>query len=270
MKKPSAVMLHVPAGCCCYATIMRSLREAGKLDEARTLFDLVARSTPDRPEAWDAALRAGQCQKQAAEKQIADGRRQLANAGLKPEQHQAAERLISEGAANLRAAAAYLNGQEQQLRNRKPAAEDQQKTLAQVRGRALYEAAWALRTVADLDVEAARHRMQLDRWEKLRADVARATAPGQTPPAVGLPEVDLRDVPVQSAENLVRTQYRSLIATFPELIINADARFELAELLAARNEHDEAVKLLQVRWKVKRSPPPNWPTASRFAWVPAC
>src|SRR5262249_24244965 len=41
-----------------------ALREAGKYEEARSLFDTVARTNTDRPEAWDAALRAGQSQKE--------------------------------------------------------------------------------------------------------------------------------------------------------------------------------------------------------------
>jgi TolA-binding protein len=229
-------------------------REAGKLDDARTLFDLVARTAPDRPEAWDAALRAGQCQKEAAEKQIAEGQKQLANPGLRHEQRQAAEKQITDGLASLKGAAAYLNAQEQQMRNRKPSTDEQQKTLAQVRSRSLYEAAWAMRTVADLEVQVARRKLQLERWEKLRTDAARTVAPGTPPPAVGLPEVPLREVPIQPAETQVRTHYRTLISTFPDLSINADARFELAELLAARNEHDEAVKLLQGALEAEKEP----------------
>jgi TolA-binding protein len=231
-----------------------ALRETGKLDDARSLFDLVAKSSPDRPEAWDAALRAGQCQKEAAEKLIAEGRKQLNNPSLPLNQRQIAEKQINDGLTGLRAAAAYLNGQEQQLRNRKPAADDQQKTLAQVRSGSLYEAAWALRNVADLEVQSARRKLQLDRWEKLRADAARATAPGTTPPAVALPEVPLAQVPLQPAETQVRAQYRTLITTFPDLTISADARFELAELLAGRNEHDEAVKLLQAALEAEKEP----------------
>jgi TolA-binding protein len=231
-----------------------ALREALKLEEARVLFDLVARATPDRPEASDAFLRAGQCQKELGEKQIADGRKQLANAGLKPEQRAAGEKLVADGSTALRAAAAYLSNQEAQLRARKPAGDEAQKALAAVRGRMLYEAAWALRTVAGLEVEAARRKLQLDRWEKLKAEAARKVSPGQTAPAVGLPEVASREVSLQPAESQARGQYRALIAIFPELAINADARFELAELLAARNEHDEAVKLLQGALEAEKEP----------------
>jgi TolA-binding protein len=48
-----------------------ALREAGKLDEARGLFDQVSRLAPNEVEGFDAALRAGQCQKESAQKKIA-------------------------------------------------------------------------------------------------------------------------------------------------------------------------------------------------------
>ena len=38
---------------------------------------------------------------------------------------------------------------------------------------------------------------------------------------------------------------------------NADARFELAELLSQRNEHDEAIKLLQAALEAEKEPLPE-------------
>jgi TolA-binding protein len=234
-----------------------ALREANKLDDARALFDQVSKATPDRPEAWDSALRAGQCRKELAEKKIAEGRKQLSGPSLEPRQRQAAQKLLADGTAELRTAATYLNAQDQQLKDRKPATDELGKTLSQVRSRILYEAAWALRTVAELEVEAARKKIQLDRWEKRRAEVAKLMAPGQAAPQVGLPEVSLKDVPLQPAETLVRNQYRTLITSFPDLAINADARFELAELLADRDAHDEAVELLQGALEAEKEPSPE-------------
>ncbi len=231
-----------------------ALRESGKLDDARVLFDQVAKASPDRPESWDAALRAGQCQREAGEKLIAEGRKHVSNPGLRPEQRQAADKQIADGITALRNAAVYLNAQEQQWKTRKPATEDQQKTLAQVRSRSLYEAAWALRTVADIELANQRRWRQLDRWDKLRAEAAKTVPPGTPPPVVAMPEIPLSEIPLQASETQVRNQYRTLIATFPDLAINADARFELAELLAARNEHDEATKLLQGALESEKEP----------------
>ena len=108
--------------------------------------------------------------------------------------------------------------------------------------------------MAELEVRAARRKIQLDRWEKLQAEAVKRTPPGKRPPAVGMPEVALHEAPLQPAETLVQTQYRTLIATFPDLAVNADARFELAELLADRNGHDEAVKLLQGALEAEKEP----------------
>ena len=117
-----------------------------------------------------------------------------------------------------------------------------------------YESAWAGRSLAELEVEVGRRKIQLERWQKRREEVARLTPPGQVPPVVALPDVNLTDVPEQPAETLVRQRYENLIKTFPELAINADARFELAELLAVRNKHDDAVKLLQGALEAEKEP----------------
>jgi tetratricopeptide (TPR) repeat protein len=231
-----------------------ALREAGKLDEARGLFDTVAKSAADRPEAWDAALRAGQSQKEDGQKKIADAQKQLGQSNLKPDQRGAAEKRLADGMQDLRNAANYLTTTEQAFRNRKVAAEDQQRTMLRTRGRMLYEAAWAWRDIARMEQAAARKKIQLDRWQKRRDEVAKLTQPGQTPPAVALPEVDIREVPVQPGETQARKVYRDLIAALPDLTINADARFELAELLADRNEHDDAVKLLQGALEGEKEP----------------
>jgi TolA-binding protein len=227
-----------------------ALHEAGKLDDARALFEQVAQSAPGRPASADAALRAGQCRKELAEKQLAEGRALLARPGQRP----AAEKRLADAAVALRAAAAYLTGQEQQLRNHKPASEEAGKALVQVRSRMLYEAAWALRAVAKVETDEARRRLQLERWEKLRAAAAGRVGPGQNPPPVALPEVALSDVPLQAAESQVRNQYAALIKEFPDLAVSADARFELAELLAGRGAHDEAVKHLQAALEAEREP----------------
>src|SRR5262249_10497991 len=54
----------------------------------------------------------------------------------------------------------------------------------------------------------------------------------------------LTAVPVQPSEQKARAAYGTLIAAFADLPLATDARFELAELLADRGEHDPAIKLL--------------------------
>ncbi len=221
-----------------------ALREAGKLTEASALFAQVAQAHPDRPEAWESALRGGQCMKDVAEKRIADGERKMAASGLKPEQRTAAENERNAGLTALRDAANYLANQSNALKARK-VEDDQAKAQARARARMLYEAAWAHRTIAEREVNKARQKVRLDRWQKRRDEVAKMVPPGQPVPFVALPEVALADVPVQAAESEAKNRYKALIEAFPDVTINADARFELAELLAERGDHKQAVQLLQ-------------------------
>ena len=57
-------------------------------------------------------------------------------------------------------------------------------------------------------------------------------------------DVPLKDVPVQPAENSARAQYETLIATFADLPLAGDARYELAELYAQHGEYEPAIKIL--------------------------
>jgi TolA-binding protein len=140
---------------------------------------------------------------------------------------------------------AYLETQAEGLKARQPPAE--------ARARMLYEAAWGSRTLGDVEVAAVRAKLRQERWEKLKEQVAKKTPPGQTPPPVPIPEVPLADVPLQPAEQKARTDYRALIESFPDLPLAGDARFELAELHADRNDHDTAIKML--RETLDKEPP---------------
>jgi TolA-binding protein len=222
-----------------------ALREAGKYDAARGLFDAVARGVPDRVEGWESALRAGQCQKEHGEKRIAEASRKLANPGLNADQRGAAQKDLDAGLGDLRAAVTYLATQADAMKTRKPANDEQNKALTQTRSRMLYESAWGWRTLAELEIREARKKNQLDQWQKRRDELARKMGPGQPIPNVAMPEVPLAAIPVQPAETQARARYRALIDAFPDVANNADARFELAELLAERTEHDAAIKLLQ-------------------------
>src|SRR5262249_3640977 len=101
-----------------------ALREAGKLPEARALFDQVARAAANQPQGWESALRAGQAQKEAGEKKMDEARKALANPGLKPEQRAAASKTFDDGLKDLRDAVAYLGGQADALKARKPSTEE--------------------------------------------------------------------------------------------------------------------------------------------------
>jgi TolA-binding protein len=214
-----------------------ALRESGKRTDARAVFDQVVKAAPDRPEAADAALRFGQCLKDDGQQKIADGAKKLATPGLKPEEITAAQNLMNDGVKDLHDAVSYLNAQADQVKQKQPD--------SPARARMYYEAAWACRALADLEVKAARDKVQADLWQKRKDEIAKKTPPGQQPPYVPPPDVPQALVPVQPSEAQARQEYQSLIAAFPDLSINADARFELAELQSDRGEHDAAIKQLQ-------------------------
>ncbi|HBI42733.1 MAG TPA: hypothetical protein DDY78_07735 [Planctomycetales bacterium] len=223
-----------------------ALREAGKRAEARAVFDLVAKQAADRPEAAEAALRLGQCLKDDGQQKIADAGKRLATANLRPEEIAAAQKMKDEGVKDLRDSVQYLSAQADQLKQKQPASE--------ARARMLYEAAWSCRVLADLEVQAAREKLQQDLWQKLKEEMAKKTPPGRQPPSVAAPVVALSAVPPQPSEVQARALYQALIAAFPDLAISVDARFELAELQSDRGQHDAAIKELQEALDKEPSP----------------
>jgi TolA-binding protein len=224
-----------------------ALREAGKRAEARALFDQVVKTAPDRPEAAEAILRSGQCLKDDAEVKVKDARTKLANGNLNSQQRADAQKQLDDGLKETRDAATFLAAQANDLKTKQPTNE--------VRARLLYEAAWAHRTIADVEVETVRNKLRDELWRRQRDEAVKRTPPGRQPPFVPAPDVPLSAVPLQQGEKDVRGFYTLLINDFPDITINADARFELAELLSERAEHDAAIKLL--RDALDKEPPPE-------------
>src|SRR5262249_39523740 len=109
--------------------------------------------------------------------------------------------------------------------------EELQKALAEVRGRVLYELAWAWRGVAELELDAAR--------QKLHGNKADG------------------DVPRQPGEAQARARYEELLKTVPDFALVAESRLEFAELLAQRQEHDEAVMVLRAALEGEKEPAPE-------------
>ncbi len=113
------------------------------------------------------------------------------------------------------------------------------------RARLYYEAAWACRTVAEQEVAAAQGRLQLERQKVLQAEAEKKAAPGSKAAAVPLPTVMRSAVPLQPAEEKAREAYRILIEAFGDTLLSIEARLELAEMLAERDEFDPAIKWLK-------------------------
>ncbi len=212
---------------------------AKRADAAKpgTFSILVVKQSAGLPEAADAALRAGQCLKDDGRQKIVEARKRLGQPNLRPAEQTAAQKMLDEGIKDVRDAVQYFLAQAEQLRQKQPDSE--------ARARLLYEAAWGSRVLAEQEVEAARRQIRHDLWQKQRDEAARKTPPGRQPSYVAAPEVPLQMVPLQPAEGQARKHYQALIEAFPDAAINADARFELAELLGERGEHDAAVKLLR-------------------------
>ena len=199
-------------------------REIGKLPEARASFETVVKMGLQRPEAIESALRIGQCLKDEGQQRLETARKLRPNA-KKPDQLAQVQKASDEGFKLIRDSAAYLESQSEQIKT--PA-------LQEVRGRMLYEAAWGTRMLAEPEIEAARAAITQEMLKKL--NITSAKFP--------LPEVPLDKVPLQASEKKARALYKTLIDQVGDLPIATEARFELAELLAQRNEFEGAVQLL--------------------------
>ncbi len=202
-----------------------ALREANLQPEARGMFEAVIKQAGNRPEAAEAALRLGQCLREEGHQKFEAFRKAL-SAAKKPDQVMAAQKILDEGFKLIRDSASYLEGQAEQLKKVEAAQE--------ARARMLYEAAWAWRDLAEPEVAAARDKAQQEEVKKL----------GPKASLLPIPEIPLVKIPVQPAEKKVRGLYQALIDQFAELPLATDARFEMAELLSERQEHDQAIKLL--------------------------
>jgi cellulose synthase operon protein C len=202
-----------------------ALREAGKLPEARAAFDLVIKQAAGRPEAGEAALRLGQTLKEQGERHLDLGRKLMA-AAKKPEEKAVAQKSFDDGFRDVREAVAFFENHAELLKK--------SDALPDVRARMLYEAAWGTRILAEPEIEAARTGIAKEIVKKLGAGAEKF------PP----PEVPIDKVPLQPLEKKARGIYQTLLEVHAESPVAVEARFELAELLAQRNEHDEALKLL--------------------------
>ncbi|MBI2808985.1 MAG: tetratricopeptide repeat protein [Planctomycetes bacterium] len=202
-----------------------ALREHGKLPEARSLFDSVVKMGLQRIEATEAALRIGQCLKEEGQQRLQMASK-VRSGGTKPEEIANAQRLTQEGYKFIRDAATYLEAQAEQGKGKAVAAE--------ARGRMLYEAAWCARLLSESEIEGARAAAIEMMRKKLNASSKN----------LPLPEVAIDKLPLQPSEKRARDLYKRLIDQAGDIALATEARFELAELLAQRNEHDAAVQLL--------------------------
>ena len=212
-----------------------ALQEAGKFAEARTALDSIGPLVPNKPLAAEAALRSGQCRIAEGRKLVETARQQLA--ALKPEQQGPANAMLQQGTNALMEGAQTLERRAEELKLALPTND--------ARERMYYDAAWAYRALAEPEIAATRLRLQQEKQKVLQAEADKKAAPGTKAPPVPLPEVARAEVPVQPSEQKARVAYQNQIANVADSLLSVDARLELAELLAERDEFDPAIKLLK-------------------------
>ncbi len=114
-----------------------SLQEAGKLADARGIFEGMIQQFPGIPEGAEAALRRGQCMKEAGRQKLEAALKRLAAGQIKPEEAAAITKQGQEALKEINEAASYLTDQAEKLKQKQPTWD--------VRSRMLYEAAWTYR-----------------------------------------------------------------------------------------------------------------------------
>ncbi len=202
-----------------------ALREAGKLPEARGLFEAVVKLGIQRVEATEAALRIGQCLRDEAQLKL-DHARKLHGSIKKPEDLAVANKVTDDGYKLLRDSVGYLETQADAIKS--------SPTLLLPRARMLYDAAWGARKLAEPELTATRTLMELEFKKKLNSTSAKFP----------VPEIPIDKIPLQPSEKRARGLYKLIIDQAGELPISIEARYELAELLAERREFDPALQLL--------------------------
>jgi len=214
-------------------TLGIALKDAGKFGEARAAFDYVAGKFPNSPEGPESLWRSAQVARDETLAQISAIRKAMASSSKRDP---AKRQELDAAFASLRAAAGKLREHIAAMEN-KP-------ELGALRMRMHYEAAWINRIVADYEIENAREAAAV---EALRAFMQRTGREFKMEPymiAARAAEIPLSKIPLQPAEKLVRTHYQQLIAVGANAELANDARFELGDLLARREEYDAAISVL--------------------------
>ncbi|HPD15263.1 MAG TPA: tetratricopeptide repeat protein [Planctomycetota bacterium] len=213
-----------------------AVKEAGKLPEARAVFDQIAKQFPGSPEAVNAQWRAGQCLREELVASMAAAKANATKPGAKPDEIAAAKAAIEQGLKGIAGAVEFLRAQADELGKKAPGSE--------AGLRALYELAWCYRVLADAEIEAARLALQADAVAKTLARLGKPGAAALNPGEIRPPDFPLTAIPAQPSEKLAHETYARLIAAAPDAVPAIQARLELAELRAGRANPDGALELL--------------------------
>ena len=227
-----------------------ALKDGKKPAEAKAMFDAAAKQFADQPAGLNAAWRAVQCRREEAAEQLANARKVAAKPGVKPEEVNTAYAAMTENLKALTPAADALRAR--LATAAKPAKPGSVVPSPEALQWVQYELAWCGRLQADVETDAARRKLQSETAEKLRAKLVKeGVQPSALPPPA--PQVATADLPITKAEQQARQDYQALIAAGPSSPLAAQARYELAELLINRGEHDAALDYLVVA--LENTPP---------------
>lgn len=233
MLKDPARAEYVPALQLAHAL---ALKDAGQFADARAVFDGIVKQFPNRPETLDVPWRLSQCQREEAAAQLEAARKVLA-AGGKPEDVQKAQAQLDAAINSLRQTAEAFRSQADKLGNNPE--------KLNTRLRLLYEAAWCYRPIGDWQIEQEKQKLQIQTVQRIQERIsAKAELKGRVMGPPLPPELPVTTVPIQPDEQKARDVYKALIAIGADAPVAIDARFELAELCAQRDEHDQAIALL--------------------------
>ena len=211
--------------------------DVAKLTEARAQFDGLKQKFPNSPEAPDAAWRSGQCRREEHAPRLAAARLVLARLDAKPEEIAAATTQLQDAVKHLTETAQYFVAQAAQAAQQKLAGTD-------VHQQMLYEAAWCLQWLADVEIDVARKKLVDEAVKKLADEAAKKPIGLKGIVNVRTPEFPAAMIPIQPSEKLARDQYTALVASRPDSQLSITARLELAEMHARRDEFDPAIAQL--------------------------
>jgi TolA-binding protein len=203
-----------------------ALKESGKYSEGAAVLASVARDYPKYPQVEEVSWRIAQCKRDMAMEQVQVNRKLM---GRRGEAGVAAKGAMGSALDDLRDTAKLMMEE----------ARAKKETNAELAGQIGLDAAWCWQMVAQSEMELARVAAVEEMAQKQR--VRRAAKLPATRP-VG---VEMAALPMQAGEKEARGAYLAVMEMAPDSAVALEARAELAELYAGRDEHELVIKLLK-------------------------
>ena len=205
-----------------------AFKAVAKPDAALEIFARVIKEAPDTAAGINSVWRAAQCRREGLAKQLPWALKTITRHGVSPQDDARARQVIEKQPLALRETLESLQSLADRLGG-EPGSLPHQWLL--------YEAAWCARTVGEIE-------STLARWKLEQSALAEARKRNKQP-ALRLPIIPLSAASPRTMELLARQCYLRLIAAAPAAPLTAHARLELAEMLAARGNSDEAAIVLR-------------------------